>query len=179
MMTVPSTTRRAALAALTVIAVLTGSACAGSTGAPGPAPSLVTPSSATSAPLSAAEQAWVDGVRSLHQAMDATPSVLTSDTMRSFAETVAGCTRQLDTLGAYTERLRPVRDLADEGCGQYQKAAECLVAASAYGTVFAGSEEERRQSESVQCAITAMGEGSRLFAEAEVKAFTIGQGTTR
>jgi hypothetical protein len=158
------------------------SGCRGQDAAPKTSPSTPAPATTTprpilsaSGPLSGDELVWLEAVGTLHKAMDSTPTVLKTDTMRSFADTLGSCTHRLDGLGTLTDRLQPVYEIAKQGCAQYEKGSQCFATAANYDVVVAGSDAERKQSEAVDCAIAAIGEGSRLFAEAEGKGFAIRQ----
>ena len=122
---------------------------------------------------------WLESIASLHKAMDKilvdAPSMLTSDAMHSLGTQLAQCGTMVERLGAATDRLQPVKELAQEGCAQYNKAAECFNTAASLGIVVSGSPEDAKQSEAIACGFSAPGEGSRLFAEAEGKGFEIQQ----
>jgi hypothetical protein len=132
--------------------------------------------------MTSEELEWLEGVGALHTTMDAVlnnaPQPITTDAMRGLAEQLADCTAALDRLGAPTSRLSPVRNLAQQGCDEYERAADCFTTAADLGVVVAGSPEQRQQNEAIECGFAAPGEGSRLFAEAEIAGFDIGTGAT-
>jgi hypothetical protein len=123
------------------------------------------------------ELVWLEGISALHKAMDNVlnnaPQPITSNSMRPLAQQLAACTGTLDRLGSPTERLRPVYELAKQGCTQYEKAAGCFTTAADLGIVGAGSADEQKQKQATDCAFAAPGEGSKLFADAEIKGFDI------
>lgn len=89
------------------------------------------------------------------------------------ATQLAGCASALERLGSPTDRLQPVRQLAEQACAQYDKAAKCFTTAANLGIVVGGSADDQKQTEAIHCGFTVPGEGSKLFAEAEGKAFEI------
>jgi hypothetical protein len=101
------------------------------------------------------------------------PSNLTSATMRATANDLRGCTRELARLGPPTARLQPVYKLAKSGCAQYDKAATCFATAAAIGIPVAGTAEERRFNQAVDCGFKTPEKGSLLLAQAEGKGFEI------
>ncbi len=122
-----------------------------------------------SGPLTGNELVWLEGIAALHKSMDDIPSMITSSTMLSIAGKQSGCTRTLDGLGSVTDRLRPVADLAKQGCAQYEKSGQCFKTAGEIGAVVAGSAEEKKYNEASDCAFNSRGEASSLFAKAEMK----------
>jgi hypothetical protein len=164
-MTACATRQPTAPAASTAPAVST----APSTGQPAAGP--------VTGPMTGPELVWLEGIGALHKKMDDvvrdSPSALTSKSMRSLAGQLAGCTPALERLGPPTDRLRPVLDLARKGCAQYAKAGKCFDTAAGLGTVIQGSDDEKKQTASIDCGFAAPGDGSKFFAEAEVKGLEI------
>ena len=146
---------------------------------PGPATAAATTIATASAagPMTGAELTWLEAISALHKSMDKVlqdaPSTLSSATMRPLAEKLAGCTRLLDALDLPSDRVRPVHDLAEKGCAQYEKAAKCFTTAAGLGVVVKGSAEDKKQTDAINCGFAAPGEGSRLLAEAEAMAFQL------
>lgn len=167
------------------ILVLIATACGGQTKSPsnGPATAATTAAatSAASGPMTENELVWLEGVAALHKTMDKivqdSPSALTSVVMRSLADKFAGCTPSLDQLGQPTDRLRPVYDLAKQGCTEYEKAGECFATAASLGVVVKGSAEDKTQTAAINCGFASPGDGSRFFAEAEIKGFEVKNAT--
>ena len=50
---------------------------------------------------------------------------------------------------------------------------QCFATAAEIGPVVGGSAEEQRYTEAIDCALAAVSEGSKLFADAEVKGFEV------
>jgi hypothetical protein len=182
--------RLAVLAAIALIPAACGTRAASpAPAASRPAPAATATTAATTAaarpvasasgPMTGAELVWLAGIRTLHQKMDRiltdAPSPITTHSMGAFGDEFAACTTELDRLGPPTDRLRPVYDLATPACGQYEKAGACFATAAKLGTVVAGSANERRQREATDCGFAAPGDGSQLFADAEVKGFDISE----
>ena len=127
------------------------------------------------------ELVWLEGIRKLHTKADKVlsdaPSSMTSSTMGTLAAKMRSCSRELARLGAPTERLRPVYKLAKQGCAQYDKAAGCFATAASIGAPLAGTAEERRFNQALDCGFAAPGKGSLLLANAEAKGFEIKETT--
>jgi hypothetical protein len=125
------------------------------------------------------ELVWLDGIRTLHQTMDkiltAAPTPITTDSMGSLGDQFAGCTTALDRLSLPTDRLRPVYEVAKQGCAQYEKAGTCFATAARLGVVVAGSADEQKQRQAEDCGFAAPGDGSKLFADAEIKGFELSE----
>jgi hypothetical protein len=166
-----------------ILAILaaTFAGCSSQPSPPSPTSTTTTagPVAASNGPLTGDELVWLQGIASVHKAMDKilvdSPSALTSDSMHSLGTQLAQCGAMVEQLGAATNRLQPVRELAQAGCAEYNKAAECFNTAASLGIVVSGSPEDARQREAIACGFAAPGEGSRLFAEAEGKGFEIQQ----
>ena len=183
----PSTSRRTACLAVAVLYALLVSGCGGqpatSTAASMPsATTLVATTTAaatttTAGPMTGKELVWLEAIRRLHTKIDKvltnSPSNLTSATMGAIANDLRGCSRELARLGPPTARLQPVYKLAKSGCAQYDKAAKCMATAASIGAPLAGTAEERRFNQSLDCAFKTPGKGSLLLANAEMKGFEI------
>jgi hypothetical protein len=133
--------------------------------------------STTSASMTGAELVWLEAIGKLHTKIDKVltdaPSNLTSSTMGTLAAKLRGCSRELARLGAPTDRLQPVYSLAKRGCAQYDKAARCFATAASIGAPIAGTAQERKFNQALECGFAAPGEGSALLAEAEAKGIEI------
>jgi len=81
----------------------------------------------------------------------------------------------LDRLSLPTDRLRPVYEVAKQGCAQYEKAGTCFATAARLGVVVAGSADEQKQRQAEDCGFAAPGDGSKLFADAEIKGFELSE----
>jgi hypothetical protein len=135
----------------------------------------------TAESLTGEELVWLEGIRKLHTKSDKVltdaPSNMTPSAMGTLATKMRGCSRELARLGAPTQRLRPVHTLAKRGCAQYDKAATCFATAASIGIPIAGTAQERRFNQALDCGFAAPGKGSALLAEAEVKGFEIKETT--
>ena len=80
-----------------------------------------------------------------------------------------GCTRELARLGLSSDRLQPVYKLAQKGCAQYDKAAECIATAAEIGAPVSGTSEERKFTDPIDCAFSATNRGASLLADAVEK----------
>jgi hypothetical protein len=190
----PANTNRAivSLAAAVIAALLTGGCSSQSSTPPAASsPSTNVPASATTAaatstatgPMTGEELVWLEAITALHRKIDKVvtdaPSNLTSATLRSLADQLHGCTQELVRLGSPTTRLQPVNELATQGCAKYEQAAKCFATAASIGIPVAGTADERKFNESIDCGFAAPGEGSKLLAEAEVKGFEIKEAAAR
>src|SRR6266511_1331717 len=131
----------------------------------------------TAGPMTGKELVWLEAISKLHKKIDTvlvnSPSNLTSATMSKTANDLRGCSRELARLGLPTARLQPVYKLAQSGCAQYDKAADCFAAAAAIGIPVAGTAEERKFNQAVDCGFKTPEKGSPLLAQAEGKGFEI------
>jgi len=165
-------------AAAVVLAVL-ASGCAGHT-ATSPGHSTA-PSTATPAPMTAAELAWVKAVTDLHKKIDKPFMVssinMTRAKMSGLGNKLRACSRGLRTIGPPSDRLQPVYALAQKACRTYDKGARCFARAAsvsdAAGATIAGTPQARTQRRSLSCGFAAQGNGSNLLGEAEAKAAAI------
>jgi hypothetical protein len=83
---------------------------------------------------------------------------------------------ELARLGSPSDRLQPVYDLAQKGCAQYDESAACFATAAEIGAPVAGTSEERKFQDAIDCGFAAPGKGSKLLADAEIKGFEIKEG---
>jgi hypothetical protein len=131
----------------------------------------------TAGSLTGEELVWLEGIRKLHTKSDKVlsdaPSNMTPSALGTLATKMRGCSRELARLGAPTERLQPVHKLAKSGCAHYDKAATCFATAASIGIPIAGTSQERRFNQALDCGFAAPGKGSLLLAEAEAKGFEI------
>lgn len=149
---------------------------------PSPGTSTVTTPTAVPAgkgPITSQERAWLDGIAALHKSMDDIPSTINSGTMRSIAGNLSGCTRTLEGLGSFTDRLRPAADLAKQACAEYEKSGQCFKTAGDIGPVVQGSAEDKKYHEASDCAFNSLSEGGKLLADAELKVHQIEEAAAR
>jgi hypothetical protein len=130
------------------------------------------PARAAAAPITGAERDWFTAVRKLDKTMNA---VLTDETniyvspekLRSMADQLATCGRELAHIGAPpTSRFQPAYTLAQQACQRYSKGARCFRTAADIGTPVAGTAAERKFTESINCGFAAPSDGSLLLAKA-------------
>jgi hypothetical protein len=164
-----------------VLLVLLAAGCAG---APAPArttptataPSATTPAATVSGPMTGQELLWLQAVEQLLPKMNnvfgAAPANLTSSALASFARQVRGCSRELTRIGLPSTRLRPVYDLVQQACREYDKGAKCLEDAARMG-VPSSSAAEAKFEQKVNCGFAASGKGSKPLAQAQIKATEI------
>jgi hypothetical protein len=123
----------------------------------------------TTASLSAQDTAWVQGIESLgnrlNKAVTDVGSNPSEKTLRALADQLRTCTPDLAKLGAPTERLQPVSDLAKQGCAKYDEAATCY--AKAASLRVGGSLTDLRKQ--LSCATSAALQAGKLLADADVK----------
>jgi len=181
------TSRRAARLTVAALCALLVTGCGGkktatSTAASTPTTTLAAttttaPITRTTGPMTGKELVWLEAISRLHTKIDTvltnSPSNLTSATMGAIANDLRGCTRELARLGSPTARLQPVYKLAKSGCAQYDKAADCFATAAAIGAPIAGTAEERKFNQALDCGFHTPEKGSLLLAQAEGKGFEI------
>jgi hypothetical protein len=127
-----------------------------------------------SGPLTAEERAWLHAVTRLAEKLDQVwIDASTADptpAMRSYADRLRGCHRELARIRPPSERLQPAYETARGACAQYDKAARCFAAAA---TAPAGSAQERRLERSIECGVDAAIDGSSRFDDATAQAASI------
>src|SRR6266536_833682 len=181
------TSRRAACLTVPALCALLVTGCGGkkatSTAASTPSTTTLAPATTaaatttTAGPMTGKELVWLEAISKLHKKIDTvlvnSPSNLTSATMSKTANDLRGCSRELARLGLPTARLQSVYKLAQSGCAQYDKAVDCFAAAAAIGIPVAGTAEERKFNQAVDCGFKTPEKGSLLLAQAEGKGFEI------
>jgi hypothetical protein len=175
-----STSRSAACLAVTVLLVGLAGGCGGDDTASS-APSAATTTSTTAAPtatpttvppMTAEELAWLKLIPTVSKKIDKTvetTSNLTTRGMTKLATSLRSCTRQLARGGSPSDRLQPVYVLVKKGCKEYDKGAVCFTTAARIGIPLAGSAEERKQTDAIDCGFAAVGKGGIYLADAENK----------
>jgi hypothetical protein len=176
----PASTRRsvARLAAAILLVVLAGG-CAGED-ATSTAVSQATTTSTTVAPtttrpkpLTAGERAWLDAIPKVRARIDnaLTETVtLTPLKLRSLANTLRSCRRQLLGAGSLGERLRPIYDLVKEACREYDKGARCFATAARMSATILSAAEQRKLHQAFDCGFAAQGKGLYPLGKAEQQA---------
>jgi hypothetical protein len=131
----------------------------------------------TAGPMTGEELVWLEAISKLHREIDKvlanSPTNMTSGTLRTLANDLRGCGRELARLGVPSDRLEPVYILAKRGCAQYDKGAQCLATAADVPAPIPGTAAERKFKQALDCGFKTPGEGSLLLAEAEGKGFEI------
>lgn len=181
-----SMSHRVAYLTVTVALVLLVSGCGDQTAESTTAsqPSTTTLASTTLAPtitgpkpLTARERAWLDAIPKARAKIDnalTEPNLnLTSSKMRSLANTLRSCRRQL--LGAVTpsDRLQPIYDLVKEACQEYDKGARCFATAARMGTMLFGAADQRKFRQAIDCGLAAQGKGLVPLEQAEQQALQL------
>lgn len=183
------TNRRVARLVIAAIVALLIAGCDVQTSIPAEIPnsSTSTPDTATTAaatpaalgPMTDQELGWLEAISRLHTTMDKvltnSSPYLTPATLRSTAQQLRGCTHELARRGPATDRLQPVYQLAQRACAQYGEGAKCFDTAASIGILIAGTDAEQKFNKAIDCGFAAPGNGSALFADAEVKGFDIKQ----
>jgi hypothetical protein len=142
------------------------------------APTTAAPTTTTVPPLTVKELAWLKALpkldakvaKALKGRLD-----LTIAKMRSLADAYRSCTRELQRIGAPSDRLQPVYVLAKQGCREYDRGARCWDTAARLGYTFVGSAAERKSEQAINCAFDAGRKGTEILVDAlnkgdEVKA---------
>jgi hypothetical protein len=136
----PAPTRRShSLAAVVVIALLLAG-CAGKKAATTAATTTVTattvePTTTTKPPATAAEKAWIAGVRKLRQRIDGIilrSGVITQASLREGAAAGRSCRPGLDKLADPGERLAKAVQRAQRACASYARSADALARVAPY-----------------------------------------------
>ena len=168
---------------LTIAVVLAAlaSGCSSHTAAPPAAGPGTTASTATPAPMTAAELAWVTAVTDLHKKIDKPFMVgtinMTRAKMSQLGNKLRACSRELAKIGPSGDRLQPAYALVQQACQTYGKGARCFAKAASVsddaGATIAGTPQARTQRRSLSCGFAAQGNGSNLLSQAEAKAAAI------
>jgi hypothetical protein len=159
--------------------VLLTAGCAGT-----PAPSATTPaptrSAATAAaatisgPMTGQELLWIQAVTQLlpkmNKVFNDAPANLISSALAAVAGQLRGCDRAAARIGPPSARLQPVYELLKQACRAYDKGAKCFEDAARIGIPIAGSADEKKFNQKVDCGFAASGNGSKPLAQAQVKA---------
>jgi hypothetical protein len=137
------------------------------------------PTTTTIPPLTAEEDAWLDGFGKLREKAEKvvtdSPTNLTAAVMGRLAGQMRSCSRDLARLGAPTARLQPVYKLAKQGCAQSDKGAKCFATAAGIGDTITSFAKERKMTQSVECGIAAGARSVELLGRASVKGFEISE----
>jgi hypothetical protein len=138
----------------------------------------LTPSSnsAERGPLTGQELLWLQAVERLlpkmNRVFEDSPTNITPPALRSLANEVRGCSRELARLGSASVRLQPVEELVRQACQEYDKGAKCFEDAARLGTPNSSS-EVRKLEQQIKCGFAATGTGGKPLAEAQIKAHEI------
>ena len=136
-------------------------------------PPTPAPSATASGPMTGDELVWLEAINGLlmksQKVLGGSPCCETKAQMRALEDGMRGCTRELARLGLPSDRLQPVYKLAQKGCAQYDKAAECFATAAEIGAPVSGTSEERKFNDAIDCAFSAPNRGAILLADAVEK----------
>ncbi len=133
------------------------------------------PSAATTAPapMTGQELLWLQAVETLlpkmNKAFTDSPSDLTPSALRSLANKVRGCGRELARIGPPSTRLRPVYALVEQGCQEYDKGATCFADGARIG-IPSSAAALRRLEQKINCGFASSGTGGAALADALEKA---------
>ncbi|GAA1610895.1 hypothetical protein GCM10009789_76610 [Kribbella sancticallisti] len=147
------------------------SASISSTGRPMP----TAPSAATTAtgPVTGQELGWLHAVEMLLPRMNQTftdsPSDLTPSALRSLANKVRGCSREVARIGPSSTRMQPVYALVKQGCQEYDVGATCFADGARMGTP-SSSAALRKLEQKINCGFASSGKGGALLTAAQEKA---------
>jgi hypothetical protein len=130
-------------------------------------------------PLTAKERRWHQAFVRLADKLDQTwidaSTAESGPALRSYADRLRGCRRELARIRPPSERFQPAYEMAKGACARYDKAARCFAAAASITP--AGPAERLRQERAVGCGIDAAIEGSIRFDEATAEAESIEDAT--
>lgn len=166
--------------ALAVVLFTTG--CAGT-----PAPSKTAPAAtrpAATAPaatnpgsMTGQELLWIQAVTQLlpkmNKIFDDAPTYLTSSALATLAGQLRGCDREAARIGSPSARLQPAYDFLKQACRAYDKGADCFKDAARIGIPVAGSADEKKFKQKINCGFAASGNGGKPLAQAQAKASEI------
>jgi hypothetical protein len=139
--------------------------------------SAAVPTATTVPSMTAEELAWLKAVATLHNKVDKafmeTGNVyLTRAKMRSYANTLRSCSRELARIGSPGDRLQPVYVMVKQACQTFEKGAKCwdtAIRVSDAGGAVTGTANERTFTRASQCGFEAQGNGSNLLGSAKAK----------
>ena len=136
-------------------------------------PPTPAPSATASGPMTGDELVWLEAINGLlmksQKVLGGSPCCETKAQMRALEDGMRGCTRELARLGLPSDRLQPVYKLAQKGCAQYDRAAECFATAAEIGAPVSGTSEERKFNDAIDCAFAAPNRGAILLADSVEK----------
>jgi hypothetical protein len=101
------------------------------------------------------------------------PTYLSSSALATLARQLGGCDREAARIGSPSARLQPVYELLKQACRAYDKGAKCFKDAARIGIPVAGSADEKKFNQKVNCGFAASGNGSKPLAQAQAKASEI------
>ena len=126
----------------------------------GPMPTTTTAATAAPGPLTAEELVWLQAVEMLlpkmNKAFTDSPSDLTPSALKSLANKVRGCSRELARIGSPSSRLQPVYALVKQGCQEYDKGATCFADGARIG-IPSSSAAVRELEQKINCGFASSG----------------------
>src|SRR6266545_3465421 len=139
-------------------------------------PAATAPATTAPAPMTAKELLWLHAVEKLlpkmNKAFTDSPSELTPSALKSLANEVRGCSRELARIGTPGTRLQPVYVRVTQACQEYDKGATCFADGARIG-VPSSSDAVRQLEKEIKCGFAASEKGGSPLAEAQVKAAEI------
>jgi hypothetical protein len=126
--------------------------------------------------MTAEELLWLDAVERLlpkmNKVFEEAPTEVSASSLRRLANELRSCSRELARIGpAPSTRLRPVHDLVQQACREYDNGATCFADAAAIRVVSTAT--ARKLQQHVECGFAASAKGGAPLAEAQVKAAQI------
>jgi Protein of unknown function (DUF2510) len=131
------------------------------------------PAPAVTGPLTTQEVVWLSAVEKLEKQMEGVsakvPANLTPGAMVTTADQMRECSRGLALQGPPGARLQPVYSLAAAGCKEFDIGAACLSTAAGIGVSGLSPVNDRRLTESLNCAVASLGNGTVRLGEGLMK----------
>lgn len=144
-------------------------------------PATTAPSATASGQLTRQEITWLNAVDALRKRIDGTAATLpeggeaTSPQLTAIADTLRGCTRELDRIGRPDGRLRPVHTLVARACQQYDKVAACYDTLAAAPSVITPPTQRqlRAMNRAGDCITAGSVNASKIMIDVQVKIMEI------
>jgi hypothetical protein len=139
-------------------------------------PTTTTAATTAQGPLTAQDLLWLQTAEMLlarmNKAFTDSPSDLTPSALKSLANEVRGCSRELARIGSSSSRLQPVDALVKQGCQEYDKGSTCFADGARIG-IPSSSAAVRELEQKINCGFASSGKGGLRLTEAQVKAAEI------
>jgi len=138
-----------------------------------PVPTTTAAATTAPGPMTAQELLWLEAVEMLlpkmNKAVTDSPSDLTPTALKSLANAVRGCNRELARIGSPGSRLQPVYVPVKRACREYDKGATCFADAARIG-IPSSSTALRELEQKINCGFASARKGGYPLVEAQVKA---------